>query len=133
MNPIITYRADEYPLKAKMRFHSIDLTEVRELYNEFMNMDIEEFKKSLQDRLFRNKVRHFITHTVWVKCLPVYEMHYLFSDYGALHILIHMEEDYSFIDRYADTVLKQIKEFCYIPEGGTPEWYKNYYNQNVKK
>lgn len=128
----ITYRVTEYPMKAKNKFHNADLDFLRSLYEKFVSLELNEFRNKLEDRMYRNDLQHFIQFVCWVKCLPGYELHFLISDYGALHLLTHMEWDENVRKNYAESLQQQIKDYCEIPSGWTPKGYKSLYKEMRK-
>lgn len=117
VNKRVTYKAEFYPKRNGLIKHSTNFDFLQFKYNEFIEMSTEQFSEKMKNKIFRNDIQHFIQFVSWVKRLPGRKLRFMMSDYGALHLLTHMEINEEDIEKYSKSVQLQLKKFCKL------KWY----------
>ena len=101
----MTYEIQDINLKTFK--HGFNYSQCKRKYQEYANMDIEEFKKCLADNQKLGEIGHLCCFILWIKNLPQYEYKFQFSDYGLIHLLFHCVENKDEINQRAQ-MIKQL-------------------------
>lgn len=125
-NRRVTYKAEFFTSGNGLIKHTADLDFLQFKYDEFVGMSAEQFLEKMKSRMFRNDIQHFIQFVSWVKRLSGSKLRFMMSDYGALHLLTHMDSNEDDIKRYSNSVQLQLKKFCKL------KWY-HYWSFKFRK
>lgn len=121
----IEYKAQFYPSRDVLIKHSVDLEFMKMLHFKFTAYKVTAFIKKLEDPIFRNDLTHFIQVIIWISdTLTLKQVKFLNSDYGALHLLTHMQWDERTRANYGESLQEQIRDLCIVPDTWEPETFK---------
>lgn len=90
--------------------HSFDYDFCKRKYEEYANMDIEEFSECLKTRSKLGEIGHLCCFILWVKNKEQYEYRQTLGDYGLIHLLFHCVESKNQAKRIAPYIHQLFKE-----------------------